>query len=151
VFLQSNIANYWPGIHNTVLAIVLHPCELWMGIVLTALLSVREKLEEKTFLFLVHCCCVNVPKVKWNFSTTGKNKTHRPSRKTFERRSIEQLCLVNLTRIYFLNFRSINTHFYSLYSMMWWLKNIFLCGTAPVSLIDRNSLGISFESDSFKL
>jgi len=60
VSLQSDIANYWPDMHNTVFLIVFaDPCE--RGIILITLSSVREKHKGKTFPFLVHRCHVNVP------------------------------------------------------------------------------------------
>lgn len=64
VSLQCAIAIYWPGMNNTAFLVVfLDPCEcgsFWQCCHLYVKLFQNQT---KTFLFLVHLCCVNIPLV----------------------------------------------------------------------------------------
>ncbi len=57
VCLQSDIANYWPGMHNTAFLVVfMDPC------------LYAKKHKGKTFLFLLHQCHVNLSLYKYKLS-----------------------------------------------------------------------------------
>jgi len=62
VSLQCVIATYWPGMNNTVfLVIFLDECgSFWQCCHLYTNIFQNQT---KTFLFLVHLCCVNIPLV----------------------------------------------------------------------------------------
>ncbi len=73
VSLQSDIAIYWPGIHNTEFLVVFVDF-LWMGIVLTTSSSGRKTFQKRKGKFLLHCCRVNVP---WAFVFINKFTKNR--------------------------------------------------------------------------